>query len=426
MNARNFEYVRFDPSAFRVLDSKLLTKKVLQENNIPIATTLAVFTSRRDVNEFNWESLPPSFVVKPNQGFGGQGIVISFGRSKKSKKLAWIGSEGRLIQIDDLRSHIFNILDGTYSLSSLPDIAFLEERMKTHPDLKPYSYKGIPDIRIIVYNGIPVMAMLRLPTKESKGKANLHQGGIGVGIDISSGLTTSAVLHGNVIDYLPGTKLLLRSIPVPFWDKIVSIAVKSAHVVGLNYVGVDIAIDRDKGPIVLEINARPGLAIQLANLTPLRARLWRIKGLDVKTSKRGIEIAKSMFGGETEESEEPSKKVIGIFEQVDLPVKNNGKVTVMAKIDTGAKRTAMSQDLFDKIGLGEEDFIENRVYKSALGQQVRPVYRYEFSLAGEKIKTEVTIAPREGLMYPIIIGRDDLAAFLIDPTKHAKRSEVSK
>jgi len=37
------------------------------------------------------------------------------------------------------------------------------------------------------------MAMLRLPTKESGGKANLQQGAIGLGIDMASGVTTSAV-----------------------------------------------------------------------------------------------------------------------------------------------------------------------------------------------------------------------------------------
>jgi len=43
---------------------------------------------------------------------------------------------------------------------------------------------GLPDIRVIAYNMVPVMAMMRIPTKESGGKANIHGGACAVGIDI--------------------------------------------------------------------------------------------------------------------------------------------------------------------------------------------------------------------------------------------------
>jgi len=35
---------------------------------------------------------------------------------------------------------------------------------------------GLPDIRIICFNMVPVIAMLRIPTELSDGKANLHSG----------------------------------------------------------------------------------------------------------------------------------------------------------------------------------------------------------------------------------------------------------
>ena len=38
------------------------------------------------------------------------------------------------------------------------------------------------------------MAMLRLPTKASGGRANLHQGAIGAGVDLVTGVTHHAVL----------------------------------------------------------------------------------------------------------------------------------------------------------------------------------------------------------------------------------------
>ena len=33
----------------------------------------------------------------------------------------------------------------------------------------------------------------------------------------------------------------------------------------MGYLGVDIVLDRKQGPMLLEANARPGLAIQIAN-----------------------------------------------------------------------------------------------------------------------------------------------------------------
>jgi glutathione synthase/RimK-type ligase-like ATP-grasp enzyme len=42
---------------------------------------------------------------------------------------------------------------------------------------------------------------------------------------------------------------------------------------GLGYLGVDMVIDRERGPLLLELNARPGLQIQVANQAGLRSRL---------------------------------------------------------------------------------------------------------------------------------------------------------
>jgi hypothetical protein len=42
---------------------------------------------------------------------------------------------------------------------------------------------------------------------------------------------------------------------------------------GLGYIGADVVLDARRGPMVLELNARPGLAIQLANRAGLMPRL---------------------------------------------------------------------------------------------------------------------------------------------------------
>src|SRR5262249_31702442 len=127
----------------------------------------------------------------------------------------------------------------------------------------PISYKGIPDVRVVLYKNEPAMAMLRLPTKASGGRANLHQGGIGTGVDLLTGVTNHAVLHNRFVEIHPDTDVPVVGMHVPHWPEVLSMSRKVAEAVGLGYVGVDIVIDAVHGPMLLEANARPGLAIQI-------------------------------------------------------------------------------------------------------------------------------------------------------------------
>jgi len=319
MNARNIEYIRpyNRRGAVRLADNKLRTKEALFKAGIPVPKMYGIARNRKEVEAFKWADLPKSFVLKPNHGRGGEGIKIIYGQKKD---LSWVSTEGGRITIRDLQNHIINIFDGFYSLSGIPDVAFFEERVKLSKTLKPYSYKGIPDIRVIVHNKIPVMAMLRLPTKESGGKANLHLGGIGVGIDVATGVTTHAIMHDQTIEKTPDTKLTLSGIKIPYWREILEIAIKCQDIIKLGYIGVDVAIDRDFGPVVLEVNARPGLSIQNANLAPLKYRLQKVKGLKVKSETHGIRIAQDLFGGEIQqEIEEISgRRILGIIETIKI------------------------------------------------------------------------------------------------------------
>ena len=65
----------------------------------------------------------------------------------------------------------------------------------------------------------------------------------------------------------------LIGIQMPEWDKILDIAVTCQEMTGLGYLGVDIMIDETLGPLMIEVNARPGLAIQMANGVGLLRRL---------------------------------------------------------------------------------------------------------------------------------------------------------
>jgi alpha-L-glutamate ligase-like protein len=424
LNARNLNYLR--PSnprrAILIADNKLLAKKILKKAGLPVLKNYGIIRRAQELKTFDWTSLPSTFTLKPNRGLGGQGILIIYGRRKKFP-YPWIKASGHLVDIKDLQNHILNILEGNFSLTALPDIAFFEERIKLLKLFKPYTYKGIPDIRIIVYNSVPVMAELRLPTKASAGKANLHLGGIGVGIDLGTGITTTAVQRNHLIEYVPGTRLLLRGLQIPEWKEILKLAIQAQKVTKIGFLGVDIAIDREKGPIVVELNARPGLSIQIANLAPLGDRLQRVKGLQVKTIAKGVKIAQDLFGGEIEEELEEisGKKVIGINETIDIIDSQGNKYPTLAKIDTGAYRTTICTSLADQLGLNT--VLKHKKVRGALGIEERPIIDLSFILDKRLVATEAFVADRSQMKYDIIIGRKDLKRFLVDPAKNIFMSQ---
>ena len=210
--------------------------------------------------------------MKPNRGSAGRGILVLTGRDPKGYRR----HNGDLVRIDDLRQHLSDILSGMYSLGGHPDSALIQRRIRLHPIFDAVSYKGIPDIRVILYRNEPAMAMLRLPTKESNGRANLHQGGIGTGIDLETGMTHHAVQRNRLVERHPDTGRPVVGMQVPFWDDVIRLSRRVSEAVGLGYIGVDVVIDADGGPMLLEANARPGLAIQIANGQGLMPRLEAI------------------------------------------------------------------------------------------------------------------------------------------------------
>ena len=418
INERTLRYVLpKNKKIGRVIDSKILTKEVLEEAGLPVLDTYFTIKTLHEFRIFNWDTLPNSFVLKPDHGYGGGGIIVLYARSKKSKEPAWIQAGGNILTLDELKSKTLNILEGMHSLFFLPDIVLFEERTRLAKVFKPYSFKGgIPDIRIIVCNNVPVMAMLRLPTKESQGKANLHQGALGCGIDMATGLTTNAIFHNQIIDYLPGTRFLLRGIKIPEWTKILETSAKAADAVGVRFLGVDIAIDKEKGPVIVELNRRPGLSIQIANLSSLKEKLERLKGLKVTSIKKAVRLAQDLFGETEKVGDLPEeKKILGVNEKVKI-IEGDKEVEVVAKIDTGAFRTSISADLAQKLQLFDK-VIGVKQVRSALGETERPIAPLKFILRQEEINTEVSIAQRSNLRYEMIIGRRDIKGFLVDPEK---------
>ncbi len=418
-NARNQVYLRLNKKrGRRIADSKLLTKKILKKHNLPHPELYAVFETPEELNAFQWENLPGNFVVKPSRGLGGEGILVI----KKKAKYAgeWYLMGDIKIDITQIRLHVLDIFAGRFSLHNLPDKAFVEERIKIHPIFRKYTYRGTPDIRIIVYNKVPVMAMLRLPTVESRGKANLHQGGIGVGIDLATGITTYGYYNGKRIKLIPGTKRKVNGLKLPFWEETLELAVRVQELTPqLGFLGVDIFLDKERGPMILELNVRSGLDIQNANLAPLRRRLERVEGLTVEGAEKGVKIAQDLFAERFADKVLAKKggKIVDVLEEVKIKAADKKKVLVLAKIDTGALRSSIDRKLAKELGLlTPENTIFTRYYQSALGKRKeRKVIGLTFFLKGRRIKTSASVTNRAHLKTPFLVGMRDLAGFMVRP-----------
>lgn len=293
INQRNADFVlpynqrRFYP----LVDDKEKTKILAIAAGIAVPDLYCLVEIERQIKD-----LPAllrsyqEFVIKPARGARGDGIVVITGQHHGMYRKA----SGVLVSPVELQYQVSNILSGMYSLGGQNDKCLIEYRVRFDEVFSAIAYLGVPDIRIIVFMGVPVMAMVRLPTRMSDGKANLHQGAIGAGIDIATGKTLRAVWKNEIVEEHPDTGNEVSGVQVPHWDTMLEIACRSYELTGLGYQGIDLVLDRDKGPLLLEINARPGLNIQIANGCGLLHRLEKVRAniSNLKTINQKLDFAR--------------------------------------------------------------------------------------------------------------------------------------
>ena len=397
INARNLIYIRaYNPKKAVVLaDSKIKTKNYLSARGVPVARLYNVINSKKDLTNFDFNSLPNSFVVKPNAGYGGEGILVIKGRKGRN----FIKGSGDIITYEEMENHVSDILDGRYSIADISDVALFEQLLEAPGFLAKMAHKGLPDIRIVVHNLIPVMAMLRLPTESSQGKANIHMGGIGVGIDIAKGELTFATQYDRVIDGIPGFGDH-KGLKIPQWDDFLLIASRVQYITNLGFAAVDMVLDKHMGPVLLEINARAGLQVQVANMAPLRRRLERIRGIKVNSPEKGVRIAQDIFGHKIEvKSEEgTAKTIIGTMERVEV-IGKKGTAKIIAQAEPEIEKSLLDERVAGEVGLDK-------------------MGKCKFSLMNQKVMTVMDTRDFSGEPYDMLIGQRDLRNFLIDPSKN--------
>ena len=282
INRRNARYVMaHNPRRlYPLVDNKVRTKQLAIENGLPVPELYGVISTQHDAAHLTVVlEDKESFVIKPASGSGGDGILVI--NSRRDNRFGSIG--GGWYSEAEIDHHISNALTGMYSLSGLPDQVMLEAMVRFDPCFAEVAYQGVPDIRIIVFLGVPVMAMLRLPTRMSHGKANLHQGAIGVGIHLPTGKTVNGVFGNHIVSEHPDTGAEIAGMDIPCWQRMLEISVTAFEMTGLGYLGVDLVLDEIRGPLMLELNARPGLNIQIANQSGLGTRLKAVEQIDQQT-----------------------------------------------------------------------------------------------------------------------------------------------
>ncbi len=454
-NERNKVYLRKNTAEGRATaDNKYKSKKRMMKAGISVPKLIARFKNREEMENFEWNKLEGNFVIKPISGYGGEGILIIRRKilNSKSENINFSMMNGRVISIEEIKLHCLEILAGKFSLHGTTDGVIVEERIKIHPLFLTLTKSGTPDIRVIVYNRVPVMAMLRIPTEKSGGKANLQQGAYGLGIDLASGITTfgiegKGVEVRKIYDFGKKKMIKVNGIKIPFWKEVLETAVKCQGAIpGLGFVGVDVVIDKEDGPKILELNARSGLSIQLCNKAGLKSRIEKIDDIAVRSDEHGIALAKYLFGEKFSDkvSEKEKDKTIQPLEIIRLKIPKGFKpelqkssiikqgkhrvVEVRAKVDTGAFRSSIDRNLAEKLGLlSSEKILYYRHYKSSLGKHKnRPVIGISFWLKGKKVVTAVNVADREKLRTKFLLGRKDLEGFLISARNNNQETITKK
>lgn len=390
INARNLDYVaKHNPRVSKKFaDNKLYTKNFLSSRGLKAAKLYHVLHTLSDLKNFNPDVLPEKFVIKPNHGFGGEGIIVI----KDKKHNHFVTASEKVLNWETISLHCNSILEGKYAISGTTDQVIIEEYLEPNTELAKYCYKGLPDIRVIVFNMIPVIAMLRLPTKSSEGKANLHLGAIGLGIDIGSGKTTYGVQNNQYISKLPnGDKV--NTLLIPKWNQVLEIACKAQQISRIGFLAVDLA-PTNNGIKILELNARAGLSVQIANKAPLKKRLSKVEDLKVLSPEQGVAIGRTLFSTQAVRNPENpinAKNTIGLYETT-LVLGGKNKYAV-AKIDPHGEKNYIDSTLIKKEETSTDIIIKNK-------RLTLPFIIHDFSNS----------------KFKLIIAGKHLHEFLIDPS----------
>ena len=404
-NARNLDYIKEYNTKFarKLADSKLKTKNFLKEHNIDVPKTIAILDSHDQIVDSIFEKIELPFVVKPNGGFWGKWILVF---DKKDSSWNFITNDWKVFSKKELLNHFWEILDWFYSLSWNRDKVIIEKKIELDEEIELLWKFWLPDIRIITFNMVPVMAMLRVPTKQSKWKANLHAWACWVWIDIWTWKLTFITSHWKIIKSIPGI-WDVRGLKLPKWEKALFLAVKAQQVTKIAYMWCDIVLDKRDWPLILELNIRPGLEVQVANMAPLKDRLEKVEWIFVNSVEKWVRIWRDLFSWDIEERIKNItwKKVVWAREYLHF-IYNEKEYKYLADIKPSNTKSYIDKNFaIDVLKLEEKDLEKWTI-------------RLQTTLLWETKTTKFII--KELWSVNILLWLNILKWFLIDPFKYKK------
>jgi len=404
-NARNLNYIKWfnDVIAKRLADSKLKTKDFLSKKWILVPKTLFIFKKHSELNEDIFEKLEPPFVVKPNNWFWWKGIFIF---ESKDQLGNYVANTWELFSKEKLLNHFSNILDGFFSLSWLRDRVVIEKKVVLNREIELLWKYWLPDIRIVVFNMVPIMAMLRVPTKESWWKANLHSWACWVWIDLWTWKLTYITSHSKIVKTIPWI-WDIRGIKIPNWEKALTIAVSVQQKTNIWYLGCDIVLDEEEGPLLLEMNIRSGLEVQVANVAPLKTRLEKVEWVSINSVEKWVRLGRDLFSWDIEDKIKNIswKKVLGLREYLTL-VYNGKKYKYLVDIKLSQASSIIDRDFARNILKIEEEKLESWAV------------RLDWILLWESKKIKLIV--KDLWNINIILWINSLKWFMVDPYKYRK------
>lgn len=407
-NARNLKYIwEFnDDLAKKLADSKIKTKEFLANKWVKVSENLAIIKSHDELDNFDMNSLPLPFVVKPNAWYWWKWIIVF---DKKDGAGNFISNDNQIYSPQEFIVHVREILDGFYSLSWSRDKVIFERKLNLDHSIELLGKYWLPDIRVIVFNSVPVIAMLRVPTANSKWKANLHGWACGLGIDIWTGRITYITQFKKMIKSIPGI-WDVRGIEIPHWEDVLRLAVKVQQVTGVWYVWCDIVLDDTFWPLLLEMNVRPWLEVQVANKVPLLERLKKVENIKVNSVEKWVRLARDLFGWDIEEKIKniSGKKVVGNKEYIEITY-NDKTFQSVCEIKTNKPNSYIHIDYLVNILKYPQEKIKWNIVK------------LKCSILGETRTVKFHVKPLE--VSNMILGKEALYGFLVDPFKY-KESDL--
>ena len=402
INARSLKYIKaYNGKVARDLaDSKLKTKEFLKKQGVSVPQTLKIIKKHEELTQEMVATLVPPFVIKPNNGFWWKGILVV---DSVDHNGTFTTNTGDTFTVKQLLVHLSNVLDGFFSLSWNRDKAMIEKKIVIDSDIALLWKYGLPDLRIILFNRVPVMAMMRIPTEKSWGKANLHAGACAAWIDIWNGRLTYTVQNSKQIKSIPGIGNV-RGTKLPDWEKILELAVKVQHVTNIQYLGCDIVLDENDGPLLLEMNIRPWLEVQVVNNAPLHTRLKKVEWIEVNSVEKWVRLWRDLFSGDLEERVKNItwKNILGMREYVQLE-RREKTYKYIAEI-----RPSIEENFID------EDFIRDTLQFLKVEEWVR----FKVTLLEQTRNMRFLI--KKDLGTKMTIGSKSLRWFLVDPYKYKK------